>query len=289
MTEKAYWPWPSSYDVQSEIDFGPEELKYIRSLVAIWDHAETGAAGLADAVFEELQDTSDDQENLVRMFLNTAQLDTLSAQISNPYNTAKASTAAEHLDPVPDQKVADLFRSGNPIDYEATADDVALWKAAWKTGFGINPKRPFGTGMVSRDIRQIVDPEKTLSAKKFATYKKTLESRLMLSLQSFVQNAELRFGTYIDNGGVTWDHIDTIEDDHGEWIDRCQWISNVAAAHHYQAKDFTKTVEATAHLLCEKRLEGAYSDVVKSLRLDDFFGVNEASWSKVPTQDIEVV
>lgn len=275
-------------DGLNEVVFGPDQHAYIRSLVAYWNIAETGAAGLCDADLEEIDDEDDNTGNLICMFLETAKLTSFKGNIKNPYKPEQHDQAelATCLDPVPDQEIAALFRSGEDIAFEAGDEDIKIWQAANMGGDGIDPKRPFGTGQVSRDIRSLVDPDRTLNNKEFAKRKKQLESRMLLFLQYFVQNAELPFATYTTNDEGGWTALDDLEEERGEWIDRCEWISRVAASHYYQTQNFAETLAAASHLLWDDRLSGAYGELVAGLKLDNHYGVNESSWSWVPTVEI---
>lgn len=288
MNEKGYWPWPGWMEGVKEVEFGPEELSSIRKLAVLWDIGETGAAGLADEDLVELDDSDDALMNLVEMFLNTAKVKNFDGVIRNPYRlgTHDPTVIEACLGPVPDQEIAGLLRSGAEIPLKAGPDDLALWRNASLRGTGIDPKRPFGSGNVSRDIRAIVDPDKTLNSRRFAAYRKTIESRQMLLLQFFVQNAELPFGAYATDDRSQWVSVDELGGARGEWIARDRWISNVAAAHHYQTEAFARTAQAAAHLLWENRLEGDYAALVRSLKLDNHYGVSESSWSRVPTLEI---
>lgn len=286
--QTAYWPWPGKMEASAEVIFGPKEEAFIRDLVVIWDTAEMGAAGLADAALDEIDDQDYPVCNLIKMFLTTATLPAFRGTVVNPYEPGRfeAEEVGFVLDPVPDQAVADLFRRGEDIPFEASADELTLWRAAGMRGTGIDPKRPFGTGLVSRDVRALVDPEKTIPQKKFAAYRKTLESRLMLLLQYFVQNAELPHGTYVTDASGGWMPAEALDEERGDWIDRCQWISNIAAAHFYQTHSFAETVGAAVHLLWEDRLAGDYATLVAGLKLDNHYGVSERGWSRVPTVEV---
>ena len=288
MEKTGFWPWPHRDAGSAQVSFGPEQLAFIRSLTVCWNPAETGAAGLADEAFLDMEGASEDQLTLIEMFLNTASMPDWAGPVRNPFGQAGADPddMAVCLEDVPDQSVAEILRSGQDFDFAPEDDLLTLWREADLRGEGIDPKRPFGTGHVSRDVRALIDPEKTLSNAAFSKRRKLLESQLMLMLLRFVQAAELPFGDYARDADWHGHPAAEVAARTGEEIDHQEWVSRLYPGQIYQTQDYTKTLQAAGHLMWEGRLKGSYGALADSLELGNFYGVAEHTYSDVPIEDM---
>ncbi len=274
----AIWSWPSIYDDDKPFRLTEAHIKDIRELVSYWSVTETGAAMLATADFEELEDVHEDDDpedraflTALDIFLSLAELQSWTGTIRNPYS----SNADEYtwlLSAAPDQDVVKDFRAGKDLAFQASEEEQQLWQAANLRNCGIDPKRPFGTGHVSRDIRAIIDPEKRLPAAKFRQRRKFLESRMVLLLQFFVQHAHIEPGLFQRIGGqFEWQPVNGDDVPSGEEIDICTWRSRTITPFVDMTRDFADTIKCLAHLAWNNRIEGRYIDHVKTFKLDNHY------------------
>ena len=288
MAKTGFWPWPHKDSGSAEVAFGPEQIEFIRNLSVCWNGAESGAAGLADAQFLELDGGGGAVETLVEMFLHTARIADWSGPVRNPFGRKDADRDDMEycLEGIPDKRVAEMLRKGEDFMFEPCDDLLKLWAEADLRGHGIDPKRPFGTGNVSRDVRALVDPDRKLSNAAFGKRRALLESQLMLMLLRFVQAAELPFDDYARDADWTWLPAEEVRAKTGEEIDHAEWVSRLYPGQMYQTRDYTKTLRAAGHLMWEGRLKGSYREISGSMDLDNFYGVNEYTYSAVPSEEI---
>lgn len=260
----------------------------IRRLTVCWNSVEAGAAGLADSDFIELVDADDQLLDLVDMFLSTAKIKSWSGRVDNPFG-AKAVTGEMMevcLNDVPDADVARILRAGEPFDLKPDDDLLALWAEANLRGEGIDPKRPFGSGNVSGDVRAIIDPDKTLSNVAFSKRRKTLESQLMFMLLRFVQAADLPEGTYVRDEHWQWLPQSKAGSGPGEDISHEEWVTRLYPGQIYQTRDYIKTLMAARHLMWEGRLQGNYTEVTTAMKLGNFYGIAEYTHSEVSIEEV---
>ena len=266
----APWIWQECQSELSITTVTADDLAEIRKLAVYWETAENGAAGLADEGFLELDRDGGQLSTVVDIFLNTATLPQLGGMIVNRYADADDSDKSVLLGDVPDPEIRVQLMSGDDIEFEATEQDRALWAEANLGDAGIDPKRPFGSENVSRQIRPILDPDKTLSRKEWAAYLQRAESRMMLMLQFFVQNAQLETGDYRRDAGYNWQ---LIADDgaYAENLTRVEWAERMSGQMWYECIEYTKTLRALIHLVWENRLEGTYAQLAEQFKLANHF------------------
>lgn len=268
MAEKTgVWVWQNLEEADGVVEVTQDHLDAIRKLAVCWDDVEHGAPCLLDEDFHDLAGTP--IERVVDMFLAAATLAGFAGTIVNRYRGA-GKKAVALLDSVPDPEVAALFASGKDIAFEATPDLLALWTEADKRGIGIDPKRPYGSESVSRDVRAIVDPEKKLANAAFARLFMQLESRMMLLLQFFVQNAELAPGVY-RRGAQGWHVVAPDAPAHAEQLTREEWCTRLYCQMFYQCADYRNTLGHLASLAWDNRLSGEYADLCRQYKLDNHF------------------
>lgn len=270
--EIALWTWRSLSEGRSLTEVTEEHLSRIRTLTVIWNEAESGAAVLAEADFTEIENLRNDADeegflNALEVFMTTATVAGFEGMIQNPY--ARAGEDDRYgLENTPSREIADQLLSGQDIDYRAEPDEITLWQNANRRAWGIDPKRPFGSESVSRDVRALVDPDKTLSNATFAKRRKWLESRMLFLLQFFVQNATLAPGLW--RRGDDWVWCPVRPDDPpppGEPLTRAQWMSRMYLQNHYENQEYTETIHALAHLTWNNRLSGSYADLVRQFSI----------------------
>ncbi|MQY47117.1 hypothetical protein GAO09_13845 [Rhizobiales bacterium RZME27] len=275
MTEETgLWTWRKRSEGRGLLEVTEAHLERIRGLTVIWDAGEAGAAVLADDEFSDLDNLDQEDEELATVlgiFMVSARVPAFEGLVRNPYARAGEDDRFG-LDDVPASDIAKLLLSGQDIALKAEPDEVALWDNADRRFYGINPKRPFGSENVSRDVRALVDPEKTLSNAAFAKRRKWLESRLLLLLQFFVQNAVLPLGKWVRDDERNWRLLDPNETPPaGEEISRKEWASRMFLQNYYENRDYTDTLHALFHLARTDRLSGSHADIVKRFKLDNHF------------------
>ena len=266
----APWIWQDLESAASVTTVTADDLAQIRKLVVYWDTAENGAAGLADGDFFALDDDGDHLSTVVDIFLNTATLPQLSGTIINRYADADKGDISVLLGDVPDAEIRAILMFGEDIEFKATEQDRTLWTEANLRGSGIDPKRPFGSENVSRQIRPIIDPEKTLPKKQFIEHLRRVESRMMLMLQFFVQNAQLEPGSYMRDSSYTWLLVADGEAD-AENLTRVQWSGRMYDQMWDECIEYTKTLQALIHLVWENRLAGTYGQLAEQFKLGTHF------------------
>lgn len=275
--EVALWIWRSLAEGRSLTEVTEEHIARIRGLTVVWSEGESGAAVLASPDFteiEELRNAPDEENflNALEVFMTTAAVAGYKGMIQNPY--AKAGEDDRYgLQNVPSREIADQLLSGQGIDYRAEPDEIALWQNANRRLWGIDPKRPFGSENVSRDVRLLVDPDRKLSNAAFGRRRKWLESRMLLMLQFFVQNATLAPGLWRRGDDGIWRPVrpdDPLPS--GEPLTRAAWASRMYLQNHYENQEYTETIHALIHLVWNNRLSGSYADLVRQFSLDNHFG-----------------
>lgn len=269
--ETALWTWRSLSEGRSLVEITQEHLDRIRTLTVVWNEAESGAAVLADADFMEIEDLEDDDLGAaLEVFMTTAKLSSFEGVIRNPYALA-GEDDRYGLDNTPSREIAELILSGQDIKYHAEADEITLWENADRRSYGINPKRPFGSESVSRDVRALIDPQKALSNAAFAKRRKWLESRLLLLLQFFVQNATLPLGPWRRGEDWVWRQVGPDDPPYGESLTHAQWVDRMYLQNHYENVAYTETIHALIHLVWNNRLSGSYAELVRQFKLDNHF------------------
>lgn len=273
----ALWIWKDLESEASITTITADDIARIRKLIVYWETAENGAAGLLDEDFLEIAEgVPDDMEQKLELFMNLAALPKSEGMIRNPYAGSDSDNmwALQH---VPDQRIADLFRAGEDIDYKATDDDLALWGEANRRYYGIDPKRPFGYENVARDMRKIVNPDNKRDKKALNASLPYLESRLMLTLQYFIQNAELEPGTYQRGSNWTWGKLS--DEDGGEALTRAIWGDRMWLQMTYESEDYAQMLKALNHLVWNNRVTGTYAELEKQFNLgSDYDGKNHTRY-----------
>lgn len=270
------WTWRSLSEGVSQTEVTDAHIARIRDLSVNWDEAESGAAVLAapdGTAIEALRDEPDEEGflNALEVFMRTATLADYAGMIRNPYARASKDDCYG-LENTPSRDVADQLLSGQDIDYRAAPDEVTLWQNANRRLWGIDSKRPFGSENVSRDVRALIDPDKVLSNAAFAKRRKWLESRMLLMLLFFAQNATLAPGLWRRGEDWTWRLVGPDDPPPlGEPLTRSQWIGNMYLQNHYENEDYTQTVHALIHLARDKRISGSYSEQVRQFSLHNHF------------------
>lgn len=262
----ALWIWPDQYEPRAELTIGAAELDFVRTLAVWWDNGENGAAGLEAS---EGVDHPPKSGMIVDMFLNTARLAASSGVISNPYG--ENGEPAWRIEGAPDADIVAHFLAGDDIDYAPTPQDLALWAAANRTEEGINCKRPFGSESVARDLRPLLDPDKTLSNSAFGKLRRSAEARMLLFLQFFVQQANLPLGRYIRGKDYQWRPEAEVEDADGEDLPWLGWAERVAGIVNRQSADYVRTGSALTQLVWEGRITGDYTDLNHRLKLHNLY------------------
>ena len=275
MSEKtAPFPWAELFSERTIVEVTEAHIAHIRGLCVCWEAVENGAAGLTDAEDDDgTTPTPDNIEDAIAVFLQAATLPVTSGRVRNPFAGIDLDDDAFMLDDTPDQTVADLLRAGADFDFVATETDLALWAEANRGAEGIDPKRPFGTENPSRDVRRLVDPDKTLSNAAFSKRRKQLESRQMLMLLFFIQNAQLEPGTWrmAEEDGA-WRRLQPGEPLPHRMLTRCEWIDALYRRHHYECQDYTATIHCLQKLVFDDRVRGSYAEMTRQFKLDNLFG-----------------
>ncbi|KAB2688454.1 hypothetical protein [Brucella tritici] len=274
--EIAFWTWRSLSEGRSLTEVTEEHLSRIRTLTVVWNEAESGAAVLADADFTEIENLGNDADeesflNALEVFMTTATVAGFEGMIQNPYARAGKDDRCA-LENTPSREIADQLLSGQDIDYRAEPDEITLWQNANRRACGIDPKRPYGSESVSRDVRALIDPDKKLSNAAFAKRRKWLESRMLLVLQFFVQNATLAPGLWRRGDDWVWRPVQPDDPPPpGEPLTRAEWMSRMDRQTYYENREYTETIHALAHLTWNNRLSGSYSDLVRQFSLANHF------------------
>ena len=270
------WTWRSLSEERSLTEVTKDHIARIRTLTVAWNEAENGAAVLADAAFTEIERLRDDPDEegflaALEVFVATATVPAYEGTIRNPY--AKAGKDERWLlEHTPAREIADLILSGQDIDYVAESDDLTLWQNANRRSWGIDPKRPFGSENPSRDIRVLIDPDKKLGNAAFGKRRKWLESRMLLVLQFFVQNAALAPGLWRRGDDWVWRPVGPDDPPPpGEELTRGEWQSRMYLQNHYENVAYTETIRALAHLVWNNRLTGSYAEFVRQFKLANHF------------------
>jgi len=266
MTEQtAPWIWPDVYDTRETVTFAEAELAYVRSMIVWWDSAENGAAGI-EAPIE--QAAPKNAALIIDLFLNNAVLTAREGDIENPY---ACSDDLWRINDAPDPELVEAFAKGGPkIPFKVTQDDLKLWEAANRTNDGIDCKRPFGSESVSRDLRAILDPDKTIKTSAFTKHHQTAQARMFLFLQFFVQKAELAFGDYVRGASYRWQPEADFEHSDKN-LTRGEWVSRIVGMVMKQNAVYAKTGAAVALMCWENRLKGDYGSLSKTLSLHNLY------------------
>lgn len=272
MSEKtAGWIWQSLEAARSVTVVAQAHLAQIRRMVVYWNSAESGAAGLADADFLELDGPLEPAfKAALEIFMTTAELPSFDGKVLNPYARARKNDRAL-LEDTPDAEVVALLLSGHDFDLKAAPEEVALWSAANRRASGIDPKRPFGSESVSRDVRAIIDPHKKLSNAAFSRRRKHLESRLLLLLQFFVQNGRLEPGVYRRGSDWVWRRMEDSDAPPVETLTRQEWAGRMFGQMHYQCQEYAETLHCLIHLVWDNRLTGSYAVLARQFKLENHF------------------
>jgi hypothetical protein len=205
------------------------------------------------------------------MFMARGTLAPFQGTIRNPFAGALDSVAVESLlGAIPDTALVRHLMSGADVSFAATAEDLALWAAASRDWRGIDPKRPFGTGNVSRDLRALLDPARKLPSGTFFRRRKLAEARLVMMLQLFVQRAELAVGDYERDHLFNWLPAESLSGT-PERLTAAAWADRVAGELYYKLDDANRTLAALRHLADDGRLSGGYAVLASQFRLSEIF------------------
>jgi predicted Rdx family selenoprotein len=268
----APWIWPERRH-DKHLTFTDAHLASVRSLLFAWDTAESGAAALAAPADQSIPDGDDEMSLVIDLFLNKARLEIHRGTIRNPFadDALTDEDITLLINGIPDSTTRKLIAGREDISFDASADELALWQEAYRYHGGINPKRPFGSESVSRDVRAIVDPERKLTNAAFSKYRKQLESRLALLLVFFVQHAELAAGDYVCRDAV-WFAKDALPaDESAEMVSEGEWCNRLLRETYMMHSYCITTYGLLNRLALEGRLSGSFAAMVDQFRLWDLY------------------
>lgn len=271
---QALWIWR---DLETPEDFHltADHIASIRSLAAGWNTLETGAAGLVFPGEAEAGEVDQDSDlaQACEIFLTCADPGDWRGSIRNPYREPAYRDALREGDLAlaPDQSVIAPLASGDDFEFTASPEEVKAWSEADLRCHGIDPKRPFGTGNVRRDLAPIVDPDGTLSGKELKQRIDFVQTRMVLTLQYFVQHARIEPGLYGAGDDRQWESRGPESGEKGEWLDHDEWCERIYASFSYQTQDYITCCEHLAYLVWENRASGDYTSLVAQFRLDSFY------------------
>jgi hypothetical protein len=273
----ARWIWPPRGLEMTVFAFTEDHRRAIARTIAYWETAEVGAPCLADDAGELLSDAAPSEwTQALDLFMSCAVLPRGVFRVRNPYRDmrAGASWLLGENDHASDSAVLDPVRALRDFDFEAQRTDVAAWNAADRRFYGINPKRPFGTSQVCRDLRSVIDPEKSLSTAAWSKQCKQLRSRMLLMLQAFVQHAELAPGVYEKNEHGLWQlQVQRVTAGWEEHLTEGEWQQRLERDAFYRHLDYFATISALQHLVWEARVPGQdYAQWCQQHRLHDLYG-----------------
>lgn len=273
---QAAWIWPRRDRITGRVRFTPESRRTIGALTVGWNSGESGAAALASRDFQLLEDLDEESLKLpLSLFMSRAILHPFRGTIRNPFaGTTVSDEAAYLIADIPNSSMISLLRGGEDISFQASAEDLKLWEAASRDWRGIDPKRPFGSESVSRDVRALIDPDKKLSNTTFSKQRKLAEARLVLMLLLFVQAAELKAGDYERDHLFNWLPAGSVSLE-PELIAAAAWAGRVAGELFYKLDDANRTLAALRHLADDGRVGGAYATLATQFRLWEIF---ERDW-----------
>lgn len=286
MSTTTLWPWPHRDADGQVLGFGARERQFLRQATVFWDSAEWRAPGLADAGFEPIEALGKGWTDMVDLFLNTARIARWDGVIENCFATASPRDIEYALADVPDAEVRAMLASGQPIPFAPDADLLRLWQAADKRGTGIDPKRPYGTAHVARDIRAMIDPDKTLGRNAFKARRDRLESEMMLMLLRFVQGAELPFDDYVRDETHAWVPISSLAERPQDRIGHGDWVDRLYLPYVYGMRAYLATMKASAQLMWEGRLQGGFEELCRQMKLGDAWDRSAHGYSAVPLETL---
>ena len=270
-------PWPFPETDATALTMTPDHLATIRSLVAVWDITEAGAPGLVLRNGKTLEDHP--LAPSVELFLNAAVLPDKNGQITNPWasGTMPAQDNAALLEYIPDTNLRAQLANDAKINFTADAADHALWNAAQLGQTGIDPKRPFGSGNVSQNMRALLDPHNKMSRTEFSKLKRYRFSRMILMLQLFVQRATLAPGVYWNTPQHGWQHAGQISKT-PEQIGEAEWASRLETLFHRSENRYCSDLRFYVFEDTETfHLEGPYPTLAKRLKLDEIYTIEHYS------------
>lgn len=194
------YPWRHRENQTHE--FTVKDRDFIRTLVAKWDTAESGAPAL-------IHPNGDDLEyevcTPVEIFLNTAKLEAKSYAFANPYwkNEKLSDELAAFLEEFPEENVRKIFRENKDVNYTPDPQEIDLWGRANFNWNGIDVKEPWQGKKYTAKVR----------------------SRLVVALQALVSTAEIPLGPYFRESATLWEPGSP----KAELIDADEWNHRMAS------------------------------------------------------------
>lgn len=275
---KALWIWR---DLEQPEDFHltADLIASIRTLAAGWNPLENGAAGLIfpGEVEAGEVDEDDDLAKACDIFLALADPGDWQGTLTNPYREAAYKEAAEEGDfqYAPDEAALAQFASGEDVEFTAAPFEIAAWAKADLRCHGIDPKRPFGSRNVVRDLTPIVDPDGALAKAELKKRANHVQSRMVLLLQYLVQHGVIEPGLYGAGEYGQWELRRSEGGPEGsatgEMLDHDEWVSRIYKSYYWQTFDYITCCEHLAFLVWDNRASGDYASLMQQFRLDSFY------------------
>lgn len=267
----APWIWTLRDRDPVDFDLTADHVSAIRDLVAWWDDTEAEAPGLATPDLVPLGGRPQTElQTAVEVFLFNATLESWDGPVHSPWGSLPAEEASDLLANLPDAALYDRWRQGGALDLTPSAEARALWAEAGFRASGIDPKRPFGTANLERDLRRLLDPQERLDDEALAALGDRGRAELLPMLQRFVQHATLPLGRYSRADG-TW----TPGAAPTEAIDADEWWWRVCGEAATMNTGYSATVRALHHLVDEGRITGDYTELTQRFALHDHYGASQ--------------
>lgn len=264
----APWTWKRRDGGPTHFELTEAHLAAVRELVVWWDDTEAGAPALAHPDLVSLgSPPRTELEMAAAVFMDAAAIDTWPGPVHSPWGDVPAEDADDLLSALPDGPLHTRWRRGGHLHVAPSPAARALWAAAARGPAGIDPKRPFGTATVMRDLRAILDPQGQLDAAALATLGDQARAELLPMLQRFVQHATLPLGPYSRVDGAWVPGRPPAEE-----LDAMDWWHRLCGEAATMNAGYSATIRALHHLVDEGRVEGDYPELVERYRLHDLYG-----------------
>lgn len=272
----APWPWLPTDGGPVAFDLTAEQVATIRGLLAWWDDTEAGAPGLAHPDGVPLGGRPRSElETAVEVFMDAAILEDWSGPVDSPWGRLPAEEADDLLAEVPDPELRRRWREGGRHHLTPSVEARELWAEAARGAAGIDPKRPFGTSLVERDVRRILDQDGRRDTDAVRALGDRARAELLPMLQRFVQHATLPLGRYSRVDG-TWRPGPAP----AEALDAETWWWRLCGEAARMNAGFSQTLRALHHLVDEGRIAGDYATLVARFDLADHYGAGRhLRWS----------
>jgi hypothetical protein len=277
----APWPWTPRDGNPVAFHLTDAHLSAIRRLVAWWDDTEAGAPGLAHPDLTPLGGRPRTElETAVEVFLDAATLPEWDGPVTSPWDALPPDEADDWLSDLPDPALRDRWQRGAAHTLTPSEEARTLWSEANRGASGIDPKRPFGTAVVARDVQRLLDPDKTLDDDALTALSDRTRAELLPMLQRFVQHATLPLGPYARIDGCWAPGTPP-----AEALDAPEWWWRLCGEAAAMNTAYSATLRALHHLVDEGRIAGDHAELVERFALDDHYGAPQhlkwtGSWSE---------